>query len=340
MRDARTLATDPNWFPDALDASTGAIRFARIAREALAAEAFLDQRKNNSVTAWAEARIDDIAPHAPTSPAPAFIYHSAFCGSTLLARALNAPGAVLSLKEPNILLDLVNARRVSPALQSGGRFEQIAGTILGLIARPHQEGERILVKPTNSASPLAAFTIARGMPAIFLYSDLRDFLISLLKKGEPARAFIRQQYNIFALDRMGLSQIEPRKAMSFTDLQVAALVWRHQLEEFERLLLSSPAAASLNFAALLANPDAVLKAIARHLSLPLEAVRLDDAARGAVFQTHSKFAGEKFDASARQAETNAILSRYRTELNLIEDWIRPINLGVSMTPPLSRALEF
>lgn len=340
MPDARTLATDPNWFPDVLDAPKGVIRFARIARDALSAEAFLDQRKNNSVTAWADCRIDDIAPHVPKSPAPAFIYHSAFCGSTLLARALDAPGAVLSLKEPNILIDLVNARRVTPALQSGNRFEQIAGTILGLLSRPHVEGERVLIKPTNSASPLAALTNARGMPAIFLYGELRDFLISMLKKGEPQRAFIRQQFNIFALDPRGLSQIAPRQAMSFTDLQVAALVWRHQLEEFERMLQSSPNAASLNFASLTASRDAVLRAVARHLSLPLNDQHIDGVMSGAVFQTHSKVAGEQYDAATRKGENEAIESRYENELKLIEDWIGPISLGVNMKPPLSRALKF
>ena len=339
MRDAMTLATDPAWFPDALDASKGVIRFSRMTRDALSAEAFLDQRKNKSVTAWADCRVDDIAPHVPKSPAPAFVYHSAFCGSTLLARALDVPGAVLSLKEPNILLDLVNARRVSPALQTGNRFDEIAGTILALLARPRANGERVLIKPTNSVSPLAAYTNAQGMKAIFLYGDLRDFLISLLKKGEPARAFIRQQYNIFALDRTGLSQIEPRQAMSFTDLQVAALVWRHQLEEFERLLKPSPNAASLNFERLTASPGAVLRAAVSHLSLPLSEGQIENAARGPVFQTHAKFAGEQYDAQKRKAENEAIGSQFNSELKLIEDWIGPISLGVDMKPPLSRALK-
>ena len=340
MRDAKALAADPSWFPDAFDAAKGVIRFARIERDVLSAEAFLDQRKNNAVTAWAECPIDDVAPHVRQSPAPAFIYHSAFCGSTLLARALDARGAVLCLKEPNVLLDLVNARRVSPAFQTGDRFELTAGTILSLLSRPHAEGERVVIKPTNTASPLAAFTNARGMKAIFLYGALRDFLISLLKKGEPARAFIRQQYNIFALDGTGLSKIAPRQAMSFTDLQVAALVWRHQLEEFSRLLKAASGAASLDFAALAANPDAVLRAVASHLSLPLNDRHIGGATAGAVFRTHSKFAGEQYDASKRRSENDAIASRYETELKIIEDWVRPINLGVDMSTPLSRALKF
>ena len=340
MPDAKTLATDPSWFPDALDTANGVIRFARIGRSALSAEAFLDQRKNNSVTAWADCRIDQLAPHLQKSPAPAFIYHSAFCGSTLLARALDAPGAVLSLKEPGILLDLVNARRVTPELQSGVRFEQLADAIIGLLSRPHTVGERILIKPTNSVSALAAFTNARGFPAIFLYGGLQDFLISLLRKGEAGRAFIRQQYNIFALDRTGLSQIDQRRAMSFTDLQVAALVWRHQLEEFERLLKSSSPAASLDFASFTVKPDAVLRAAARQLSLPLSEAQIDDATGGAIFLTHSKFVGERYDATKRKAENEAIRSRYESELKIIEDWIRPITLGVEMKTPLSRALKY
>lgn len=339
MVDPKTLASDPLWLPDALDAHRGLIRFARISRDALSAEPFLDQRKNHAVTGWAESRIEEIAPHVPAAPAPSLIFHSAFCGSTLLARALDAPGKVLALKEPNILLDLVNARRVMPAHLSGGRFEQLALIILGLLARPHSDAERVIIKPTNTASPLADFTNAKSYGAIFLYGGLRDFLISLLKKGEEGRVFVRQQYNIFALDGRGLSAIDARKAMGLTDLQTAALVWRHQIEQFERLLKPAVNAKSFDYASMTANPATALRAAARHLSLPLDDADIEKAASGAVFQTNSKFAGQRYDSDKRRAENMAIESRYSAELKLIEEWAAPISLGVEIRLPLSRPLN-
>lgn len=338
MTDPKTLAADPEWFPDALDATAGAIRFGRMSREALSKEAFLDRRKDASVTQWAEAKIDDLLPHIAKAPAPAFIYHSAFCGSTLLARALDAPGKSLALKEPNILLDLVNARRVTPALQSGDQFNQLAAVVLGLLARPHEEGERILIKPTNSASPLAAYTNSKNAPAIFLYGSLRDFLISLLKKGEEGRVFVRHQFNIFSLDRTPLSAIQARQAISLTDMQIAALVWRHQLEEFARMIKPAGYAASLDYARLIDNSEPVLAAAARHLSLPLDADDVKAAANGPVFQTNSKFADQQFDAGVRQSENAAVETQFAKELDIIENWAKAVKLSQDLTLPLPRSL--
>ncbi len=338
MTDLKSLADDPRWLPDALDAGRRMIRFARIDRAALGKEAFLDQRKNSAVTAWAEARIDDLAPIVRQQAPPAFILHSAFCGSTLLARALDAPGKTLSLREPNILLDLANARRVVPALQQGGAFDEIAGVIANLLARPHSDRERVIIKPTNSASPAADAAAFRPSKKLYLYGSQKEFLLSLLKKGEQARAFVRLQYNVFALDRTGLGAIEPRKAMSLTDLQIAALVWRHQLEEFERRLKADGDSASIDYEAMMSDTPRALGAIARHLELPLDAEDISRAANGPVFRTNSKFAGEDFDAGVRLRENAEFEARFADELKLIADWAAPVTLGVDMRPPLARRL--
>lgn len=338
MADPKTIAADPTYLPDALDANRRMIRFAKISRQALAKEPFLDQRKNGAVTEWAEARIDDLLPHLSPAPPPALILHSAFCGSTLIARALDAPGTCLSLKEPNILMDLVNARRVTPALQSGKAFDEIANAIAGLISRRHQPNEAIVIKPTNSASPIADPPAFRAASKLYLYGSLREFLLSLLKKGEEARAFVRQQYNIFSLDRTGLSGIEPRRAMGMTDLQVAALVWRHQLEEFARRLKDDARAASVDYATMIEDPARSIGAIAKHLSLPLAEADIEKAATGPIFKTNSKFANEDFDAGVRERENAEVAARYAKEISLIEGWIAPISLGVEMKTPLARRL--
>lgn len=339
MANVKELVADPQWFPDGFDAGRGIIRFARMTREAVSENPFLDERKSKSVSGWADARVDDLISNTKPAPAPAFIFHSAFCGSTLLARALDVPGKTLPLKEPNILLDLVNARRVTPSLQSGSNYEKLASVVVSLLGRRHKEDERIVIKPTNSASPFAPFAFKLNCPSLFLYGSLNDFLVSILKKREEGRAFVRQQFNIFALDRTGLSGIEPRKAMSLTDLQVAALIWRHQLEEFSRFLNMSPSAASIEFAAIIAKPGAALSAVARHFSLPLNREEIEAAASGPIFLTNSKFANEAFDAEKRKAENNKIKALFDVELKLISSWIETINLGVEMKTPLSRALK-
>ena len=65
--------------------------------------------------------------------APHFIWHTAFCGSTLLARCLDKPGTNLSLREPAALMSLANLKR----LQGSGKEVRAWMAVRGKVA----EGE-------------------------------------------------------------------------------------------------------------------------------------------------------------------------------------------------------
>jgi hypothetical protein len=47
---------------------------------------------------------------------------------------------------------------------------------------------------------------------LVLHGDLRSFLVSVLKKGEACKAFVRTQYNIFGLDSGALASIPEQVA--------------------------------------------------------------------------------------------------------------------------------
>jgi len=44
--------------------------------------------------------------------APRFIFHTAYCGSTFLSRCLDVDGVSVGLREPQLLLDAANAKRL------------------------------------------------------------------------------------------------------------------------------------------------------------------------------------------------------------------------------------
>ena len=236
------LISDPCWFPAALDSKAETMTFARVDRNSLSAEPFLDQRMSGSVTGYETAGLAAVigAVAQQRQSTPTFLFHSAFCCSTLLARSLDQHGTTLALKEPDILMGLANAIRVDAELRkSAQRSDALVRTVFTLLSRNFSSAENVLVKPTNSANNLLPFAIAAGAPVLLLYGGLRSFLVSVLKKGEACKSFVRQQYNIFALDSVGVAAIPQRQAVGFTDLQIAATVWRHQMELFQRAIDSS-----------------------------------------------------------------------------------------------------
>lgn len=339
MPSTADLLADPVWLPDRFDYGKDKVEFARIDRDGLVRAPFLDERMGRWVTARASAPLTELS--APQKQAPArFIFHTAFCCSTLLARALDAPGVALSLKEPTITLDLCSARRAQERFLRNDVFLSTFRTLTGLLARPHLSDEAVVIKPTNMATPLIEPALMSGGPCLFLHGGLRDFLISLLKKGEGGRAWARKQFNVYRLDGGGIAAIPPRQAVSFTDLQVIALVWRWQQEQFAAALRNFPQAraASLDYRALLADPARALKAAARHLNLNHDEAQLDAVAAGEIFAVNSKFEGSAFDVGAREREEAATVERWREEIDLIEAWAAPISYGVDIGAGLPRPL--
>tara|TARA_R110002096_G_scaffold377527_2_gene571357 strand:- start:261 stop:1319 length:1059 start_codon:yes stop_codon:yes gene_type:complete len=340
------LLADPEWFPETLDTSGDMIRFARVTAAGLRATPFLDQRMAPIVTDRREAPLSQAvktwrSDKARKTHTPAFIFHSAFCCSTLLARALDAPGTCLALKEPDILMALANALRVDETLKRDARAaNQIVDFIFELLGRRFTGGERILLKPTNSANNLLPHALRLKAPSLALYGDLRSFLVSVIKKGEPCKAFVRLQYNIFSLDPGGLSAIPHRQAMGLTDLQVAAMIWRHQLELFTRELEQSRGnnPVSLDFRALLESPAECLAAVSRHLKLRHLPADLTQIANGPVFRQNSKDAQEEYDSARRDAEEAELDARHGETLDLIVPWAMGLNLGQAFDLPLPRPL--
>lgn len=336
-----TLAADATWFPNALDMGAGAMQFAKIDRAGLAREAFLDERMAGSVSAFAQAPLSRLL-KAPVKdhPKAAFIFHTAFCCSTLLARALDAPGASLALKEPNILMGLANAYRMAQDNDALRKVDAAAGLILNLLARPHEGKERIVIKPTNTANNLAPKIAASGAPAILLYNDLKGFLVSVLKKGEACKAFIRKQYVIFALDPDGVGAIPERQALGMTDLQIAALVWRQQMELFARLLgeHGNDNLRSLDFRILLDDTAETLVAANKHLGLGIAEDVLQKTATGPVFQMNSKFEDQQYDAGARAKDEAELMARHGQELDMIEQWAMSLKLKNEIPAAMPRPL--
>ncbi|HSG88862.1 MAG TPA: hypothetical protein VLA56_06600 [Pseudomonadales bacterium] len=329
---------DPTFFPAAFDATAGTLSFCRAERRTLSEAAFLDDRfvaGAESLGAIAAATLSGRAAADTTPAAPAFVLHTAFCCSTLISRCLDLPGINLSLREPGVLMDLANALRMVPPERRPAVREALAVTV-GLLARGHAPGERILVKPTNAATSLYAslLEVAPDARAVLLFSGLRAFLVSVLKKGEAGRHFVRALYNIFALDGTGLSRIPARQAMAFTDLQVAALVWRHQVESFQGLLDALPGERLhvLDGDRFLADPRAALGALCGFLRLDVDDETLDAVATGPALARDAKFDDQAFDVGTRRSEARAVESRWGTELDLICGWAGPLVLDRPVDP--------
>ena len=261
-----------------------------------------------------------------------FLFHSAFCGSTMLVRAFDRPGVAMGLSEPAIINDVVGFRRRGAPPREVARVADIATRLLG---RPFAPDEAVVVKPSNVINPLAELLLAlRGEArAIFLYAPLETFLISVARKGLACRAWVRELADGYLTDQyFGPLGMTPHDLFRQTDLQVAAAGWLAQHLHFARLAdkLGPDRLRTLDADALAADPPAALAAAAAHYGLTLDAAAVAQIAAGPAFSRHSN-SGARYSGDARREDYATARAAYGEEIGMVMVWAEAVATAAGIT---------
>jgi hypothetical protein len=327
--DIGAIVRDPAWLAHRYDPGHDAFHFRRVARDAHRAATFLTDEYLGSDTPLVIRRADVLAANPPAGPLH-FIFHSAFCGSTLLARAFDLPGRAMGLKEPVLLNDIIGWQ-----LRGGtaGAIGPVIDASLRLLARPFAAGEAIVIKPSNIANGLAPAMLAMrpASRALLLFAPLRVYLGSVARKGLDGRLWVRDLLMKQLREGLHPFGFSAEDYLGQTDLQVAAMGWLAQQALFVRLIedFGAERIRSLDSEMLMADPASVLSALATLYGINFDHVAVSD---GPVFRSHSKF-GTSFDATSRAVERAAGEAPHADEIDKVELWAGAVanSAGISVT---------
>lgn len=327
---------DPEWLPHTYDVSGTSLTFVRVPRSARAELMFLSDEHfagNFEKATFAVSEVATAAAQSERAPIH-FVFHTSFCCSTLLAKALEVPGRSSTLQEPDVFINLANRLIRSDDKANRDRLE----LVLRLLERPPAAGETVIVKPTNFGNRLLDLVLATRPQsrAILLYSDVETFLRSLLKRGMFGRIFGRQLFN----QLRGWSPVDfgynPEQLLEQTDVQIAALAWLMQIQHFDAVAraFGPERVMVLDSATLLAEPAAAIDKAQSHFGLGLDRAQVEAIAAGPVFSKHSKFAGRDYNAEAREREHEAAGEAHAEELNMVVQWVETVaaQMGLPLRP--------
>lgn len=334
MIDDERIFADPAWLPHRIDVAAGTIGFLNVPRDAHRSATFLDDENLKGKEAR-HVRLDALPDAAPPRELH-FIFHSGFCCSTLLARALDIPGLALALKEPAVLNDLAALGR------SGRSVARLLPPLLRLLHRPFAAGEIVVVKPSNVANNLIdpIMTQRPDARALLLYAPIRTFLISVAKKGMWGRIWIRRFYALLHADPAFEPGFGRDELFSQTDLQIAALAWLHQQARFAAIIRRyGDRIRTLDSETLLGDRTNVLVALARQFGLCVDRAAAAEIASGRAFTEHSKRLGEAYDESRRAEENQAIEAAHGNELDMVVGWASAIAEQFSIPMRLGQPLD-
>ncbi|HEX9964214.1 MAG TPA: hypothetical protein VGB04_04445 [Allosphingosinicella sp.] len=336
--DLADAAADPAWLAHRFDESQDMVHLLRLTREAHRAVTFITDDYIDAKAPGLVVRRRDLVAAAPPAAPLHFIFHSAYCCSTLLARAVDIDGVSMGLKEPVILNDMVGWRRrgADPRLLTA-----VLDDALTLLARPFSPGEAVVVKPSNILNSLAPAMLGLRPQscALLLYAPLPDFLRSVARKGLWGRRWVRELFIGQLRDGMVDLGLGEQNYLDLTDLQVAAASWLAQHAVFAGLVARfGPARVrTLDSAALMERPGEAMARLSDLFGLGLDEAAIGRILAGPAFTSHSK-SKAGFGAADRIAEQRDAAAAHADEIEKVAVWAEAVAAAAGVPTRLEAPL--
>ena len=319
---AADIVADPEWLAHRYDEQADAFQYRRVTRSRHAEVGFATDEylgtEPNPVVIGREEAAGLLREQAPIH----FIFHSAYCASTMLVRALDVPGSAMGISEPVILNDMVGWRGRGAEVQMQAR---VMDNVFGQLSRPWSAGEAVILKPSNVYNSLAlgALGLRPNAKALLLHAPLDAFLLSIARKGMWCRLWARELLEILLGQGMIDLGFEPRDFLRQTDLQVAGVGWLAQQMQFHRIAkhFGPDRVASLDSETLTGNPAASVAKAAAHFGLSKRDAA-DYADHPAIGRNSKSGAG--FERGERQLDQARAREVYGDEIEKVAEWIRVV----------------
>lgn len=308
--------SDAHWFPVDLHVQERRYGFLHLEDSVLERSSFLDTRIEAPLAEAVPIAADSLGDLA-AADAPAWLFHTSFCGSTLLARVLHAPPHSVCLREPLAL------RRLGDARDAGQQLGPLVRQTAALLSRPWHAGGRVVVKPTHAALNVAA-DLLEATPAsraVVLTSALDDFLVSNLKKTPESQAKIPQLAER-AMKASGLHSRLPPGAFEPPDLLCAAVLqWAAQRELVADIAEGAGPSRIrvIDMDSLLGDLVATARGVAEWLSLDTPAAILESRCRNEAGR-NAKATESSYSASQRAQESRFVAQMFAADLSRARTW--------------------
>ncbi|MGH9353067.1 MAG: hypothetical protein ACRD2G_13060, partial [Terriglobia bacterium] len=277
----------------------------------------------------------------PIGGAPShYIFISAFCCSTLLARLLDRVPGCLVLREPTILGQLAMTRfqpRVSgdntSPLQSDEEWEEEwrtwAALGMRLLTRTFEPGETVIIKAADACNSMLDVILAngrgpncsRGSKAVLLSVGLRTFILSVLK-AEDRRKWIRNRAEFWhktltlfpVLSGVRISELDDAGKAAYCWLVTGALWDQFRKQTVPQRLLPMDGEEVSD------DPRTALAKVATLFGLPLEGDAIENILADPVLSHHAKFPGQTYDAARRRGDIADWEIRFGAEADRAMEW--------------------
>lgn len=309
--------------------------YRNISAEAVAAANFLDERTLPVNAADIDFQTLEVNVESRLLPsAQRYIFHTAFCGSTLLCRALTDQPKVMVLKEPDVLLQI--ARRQLD--EGSAAMRPYLSHAIQLLSLPWVNDGITVIKPTNSVNRLLQdIQSIRPGKALLMYSNIEDFILSCCKKLPEAEIRIGWMARFLIHDSDLGKKLGVDKNHQFNFLEACVLTWYSQMEYYSKALAMSGNGqiALLKMEDLLTDSHGCVQAASDFLELNLSRRELAEKIK-VTFAKNSKSVQSDYSPQHRKTEKAELKKRFSSLLNLAANWENEVIRPIAMVPDFSK----
>ncbi len=251
-----------------------------------------------------------------------YIFHSVYCGSTFLTQLFKSLPHLICHFEPNIWGELATQKHL---VKDPIRWQNIVELIHRLFFEGTQGQGQPIIKLHNECINLASDLyqyrlIEPDHSAIFLFSSLDRFLISVLKSQER-RAWCRSVLSRLMTDNgIGYTHENPDH---LDDAQVSALLWIYHISTYQRFIDEHPGVSFpvLQDQVLYRDPLSAFARVADHLGVNLTATDLDRIEHSGVLTADAKQTDAPFSRDARTREDLQRQAQFRDQMARVMLWL-------------------
>lgn len=316
------LLFSPDLYLRELDQERRTATFIKMSRANYVRSAFLDDRAVRDDLSDYQLDLDDLLDVYESSairPRPAhYIFHMAFGCSTLLARCLECVEGCFVLKEPLALHQLAAARsEIGDAPDALRSWHKTLRLTMSLLSKTYSPSDAVIIKADCAGIMDDLLDLQDESRGLFLYSEQRSFLVSILKSHERRKWVRRRLSESLKRERWFGDGSSPLKVNvnHLSDAEAAGLFWLTQIFMYRELHGSYKSRLlALNGDAFVESPYELLSEVLKHLGFKGVGRTWFERACGDILGNHSKTPGLRYDRNARKQELEMLFLIFKDEL--------------------------
>lgn len=330
MQNTHVNIEHPALYLQKYDFRSGLACFRDMTPEAFRRSSFLDDRILSPTSRRHDIALEQVFAtgwRADNQPGR-YIFHTAYCCSTLLSRVLDVACKTLVYREPMHLHQLAVMKR-RPAdfpRHAVSRWSELLSFSLAMLGKTWRSDEVAVTKATDSCNNIIPhlLDVHPSSRAVLLYSQAQEFISSNLK-SDGRRQFLM---NLLARSLRDNAQdtesiLHGVNVEGLTAGELAAYVWITQIQSYRKVLKAkTDRCICIDAEILLSDTRRVLEQVDEFLGLDLGTAVIESLIGSALWGRHAKDPDRTYSPGERAGEMADLAKRIEREIEEGLAWIR------------------